>query len=56
MVIQEAAGDEVQAKLRLSAISGFPLLEVNDETKDMARALLDGKAVPEECLEDSMPK
>jgi predicted nucleic acid-binding protein len=55
MVIQEAAaGDETQAEQRLHALMGFPLLEITDGTKSLARALLDGKAVPEKCIEDAV--
>ncbi len=55
LVIQEAgAGDASQAKQRLCALTGFPLLEIGDRTKSLARALLDGKAVPEGSLEDAV--
>ena len=55
MVIQEAsAGDAAQAKERISALQGFPLLEIGDSVKHLAKALLDAKSVPEKCLEDAI--
>ena len=55
IVIQEASqGDDVQAKKRLDAISDLPALKIDDETKALARALLNGRAIPEKHPEDAL--
>ena len=55
IVIQEASkGDKKQSSLRLEAINSFKILEIDDESRDLAKALLIGKAIPEECPEDAL--
>ena len=55
IVIQEASnGDEIQASRRLQIIQGVPVLEIDDEIKELAKALLAGKAIPEKCPEDAL--
>jgi predicted nucleic acid-binding protein len=55
IVIQEAArGDAQQAQLRAKMLAGFPVLEIDDEVKELARKFLAKKLVPEKCLEDAL--
>ncbi|MCP4283604.1 MAG: type II toxin-antitoxin system VapC family toxin [Gammaproteobacteria bacterium] len=55
IVIQEASkGNPEQAKLRLDALEAFQILELDDEAKELARALIVGKAIPEKSLEDAL--
>ena len=55
IVIQEASkGDKKQSSLRLEAINSFKILEIDDESKNLAKALLMGKAIPKECPEDAL--
>ncbi len=55
MVIQEASkGDEIQAALRLKEIARFPLLELDEEAKNLAYSLIESKSVPETSLEDAL--
>ncbi len=54
-VIQESSqGDHIRAGRRLEALTGFPVLEIDDEVKTLAKALLKGKAVPEKYPEDAL--
>ena len=55
IVIQEASrGDKKQSSERLNLIEKIPVLKIDDETKELARALLDGKAIPVKCPEDAL--
>lgn len=55
IVIQEASkGNSAQAKLRLEALEKFKILEIDDEVKEVARALIDGKAISDKCPEDAL--
>jgi predicted nucleic acid-binding protein len=55
LVIQEASrGDEGQSLNRLNIMEKFPVLKVDDEAKELARALLTGNAIPEKCPEDAL--
>lgn len=55
IVIQEASkGDEMQAGRRLKIIEDFQVLGIDNEAKLLAKAFVDGKAVPEKCLEDAL--
>src|SRR5262245_5550798 len=55
IVVEEtkAGGDEA-AQRRLSAISGLPILEINDAAEQLARSFLDGRAVPLSSSEDAL--
>jgi response regulator RpfG family c-di-GMP phosphodiesterase len=54
LVYQEAAGgDSVQAKLRLEAIQQFRMLDVDDESKELAEIIIAGKGIPREYPEDA---
>ena len=55
LVYEEAGcGDEEQAQKRLAAIKPFPVLDIDQESRDLAARLLAGKAIPEEFPEDAM--
>lgn len=55
LVIQEvSAGDAEAVKKRLSIIKPLPLLEVNEETLELAASLLKSKAVPEKSTGDAL--
>ncbi len=55
IVIQEASkGNPVQAKLRMDAIDEFQILEIDDDAKNLAKALIMAKAIPEKCPEDAL--
>ncbi|MFZ2658559.1 MAG: type II toxin-antitoxin system VapC family toxin [Victivallales bacterium] len=54
IVVQEAAdGNETQAKMRLEALSGIPVIEIDDHVKTLAKKLIQGRAVPEKFIEDA---
>lgn len=55
LVVQEArAGDPTAAQERLDVLTGIPLLEATQEALQLARALLDSGAVPEQAAEDAL--
>ena len=55
LVLQESAkGDEEQAGLRLGAISGFPLLDIDKEVESLAERILGREAVPQGFPEDAI--
>jgi PIN domain. len=55
LVLQEASkGNEEQAKKRLKAIESFPALKIDDETKELAKKLIEGHAIPREYPEDAL--
>lgn len=55
LVIQEAAaGDKIQAQKRLNALAGISLLEIDDDTKKIAKSLLKGRAIPTKYPEDAL--
>ena len=55
IVIQEASrGDKKQSSLRLEVIESFKVLEIDDEAKDIAKALITGKAISGKCPEDAL--
>jgi predicted nucleic acid-binding protein len=55
IVIQEASrGDKKLSRERLELLRHFHVLEMDDETKELARSLLTGKAIPEKCPEDAL--
>ncbi len=55
MVIQESSrGDKKQSSDRLNKLTNIPALKIDDEAKKLAKALLDGKAIPEKCPEDAL--
>ena len=55
LVVQESCkGDKEQAKKRLKAIESFPALKVDDETKELAKKIINGRAIPKEYPEDAV--
>lgn len=55
IVIQEASkGDKKQACYRLEILKEYQVLRIDDEAKELARALLAGKAIPKKCPEDAL--
>ena len=55
IVVEEAKkGNLDQAKLRLSKIQDFPILETDERVIELANNLLSQKAIPEKCPEDAM--
>jgi len=55
LVFEEAGcGNEEQARKRLAAIEPFPVLDVDQEARDLAALLLADRAVPQEFPEDAM--
>jgi len=55
LVFQEAGrGDSDQAKIRLSAITKFPMLDIDDEAKSLAEKIIGKKGVPSEYPEDAL--
>ena len=55
LVLQEAGrGDQDAAQARLDALASLPMLDINDEVKALAKALIAAKAVPGESLEDAL--
>lgn len=55
LVVEEAnAGDPVAAQRRSDAISGLPILEINDAAVSLAKHLIDGGLIPEPSAEDAL--
>ena len=55
VVAQEVRkGDPEAAKRRVEALSGIPELDVSQTELDLARKLIDGKAVPKEYPDDAL--
>ncbi|MBN1674089.1 MAG: type II toxin-antitoxin system VapC family toxin [Kiritimatiellae bacterium] len=55
LVYEEAgSGNEEQAQKRLAAIEPFPVLDIDQESRDLAARLLADKAIPKEFPEDAV--
>jgi hypothetical protein len=55
LVFQEAGkGDPNQARLRLAAVEGFPMLDIDDEARSLAEKIILRRAVPAEYPEDAL--
>jgi len=55
LVYEEAQrGDPRQARMRLEAIKSFPMLEIDDEARDLAQRIIAEKGVPKEYPEDAL--
>ena len=55
IVVQEASlGDPGSAKLRLAAIDGLPLLQLSDNARSLAKALIADLAVPANAAIDAI--
>ena len=55
LVVEEAKGGGAEAaQKRLAAISGLPILEINDAAEKLSRRLIDDGAIPSSTVEDSL--
>jgi PIN domain. len=55
LVVEEAkAGDSDAAQRRLAAISGLPILEINDAAEELTKRLVDGGLIPATSAEDAL--
>lgn len=55
LVLEEVkAGDPEATRRRQQAISGLPILEVNEAAEQLARRLVDERLVPETSVEDAL--
>lgn len=55
LVFEEAGkGDPEQARKRLEAIKPFRMLDIEQESHDLAEKIILGKAIPEEYPEDAL--
>jgi predicted nucleic acid-binding protein len=55
IVIQESAnGDPDQAEKRTQALDSFPVLQLDEQARDLARDFIDSKVVPDKCPEDAL--
>jgi len=55
LVIQEASrGDKDAAAKRLSVLTGIPVLEISDQTQELANSLISSGAIPETAEEDAV--
>jgi hypothetical protein len=55
LVVEEAKGGGAEAAQRLmAAISGLPILEINDAAEKLGRRLLDEGAIPSSRAEDAL--
>ena len=55
LVVEEAKiGDSEAARKRLTAISGLPILEINDAAEELAKRLVDEELIPETSAEDAL--
>lgn len=55
LVFEEAGrGDPDQARMRLAAIEGFPMLDIDDEARTLAEKIIAGGGIPAEYPEDAL--
>ena len=55
LVYEEARrGDPAQASVRLAAIEPFPMLDIDDEARTLAKKIITSRAVPPEFPEDAL--
>lgn len=55
LVLQEGGrGDRDQAKMRLEAIAGFPILDIDDDARALAERMLVAGAIPATHPEDAL--
>lgn len=47
-------GDVNQSQARLEAIKPFRMLDIDDEARNLAEMIIDGKAIPAEYPEDAL--
>jgi predicted nucleic acid-binding protein len=55
LVFEEAGrGDPDQARMRLTAIAGFSMLDIDDEARSLAEKIIAEKGIPAEYPEDAL--
>jgi hypothetical protein len=55
LVYEEAGkGDPNQAVMRLAAIEGFPMLDIDEEARSLAERIIAGRGIPGEYPEDAL--
>ncbi len=55
LVVREASGgDKVSAQKRLDAIKNFPILELKEDTLELARTFIEKGPIPENSVEDAL--
>jgi len=55
IVYEEARkGDPDQARMRLTAIEPFPMLDIDDEARSLAERIVAGKGIPADYPEDAL--
>jgi predicted nucleic acid-binding protein len=55
LVIEEVKGGDAEAvQRRQQAISGLPILEINEAAEQLAKQLLDERLIPESSAEDAL--
>ena len=55
LVVEEAkTGDSEAARKRLTAISGLPILEINNAAEELAKRLVAEELIPETSAEDAL--
>lgn len=55
LVIEEVKGGDAEAvRRRQQAISGLPILEINEAAEQLAKQLLDERLIPESSAEDAL--
>ena len=54
VVIEASAGDSEAAKERLEVLKGIALLDVNEEVENLAKKLVEGKALPAKAVTDAL--
>lgn len=47
-------GDPIQAKMRLTSIEPFPMLDIDDEARSLAEKIIANRGIPEEYPEDAL--
>jgi predicted nucleic acid-binding protein len=55
IVYEEARkGDPEQAKMRLAAIEGFPMLDIDEDARFLAERIIAGRGIPADYPEDAL--
>jgi predicted nucleic acid-binding protein len=55
LVYEEAGkGDPVQAKMRLTSIDAFPMLDIDEDARSLAEKIIAGRGIPAKHPEDAL--
>jgi predicted nucleic acid-binding protein len=54
VIVESSAGDQEAAEKRLQTLDEIPLLDVNVEVEDLAKKLIDEKALPGKAVTDAL--